>query len=153
MTIWDGTGPKTRWREPWNSTCSTCGGKDSWNSLRVFLRRFSGASKVRHSAVSATCWRNNEPSLSQYGSNTQRPTRQPTTIRRPATIGFRSYPLPATTAAFDSGSSALAGRMGSPACAVAGSCTSRPGNRFLRVECATNSVTKAGKNQAVFSMN
>jgi hypothetical protein len=83
-----------------------CSGKDSWHLRRVFHRRLSGAATVHHSAASATCWRNKEFSRSQCGSNTRRPTRQPTAIRRPATIGFRLFPRPATTAAFDSGSSA-----------------------------------------------
>ena len=153
MTIWDKTGPKTRWRDPWNSTFSTCDGKDSWRSKRVFLRRFNGAATVRRPAASATCWRNREPSRSQCGSNTRRPTRQPTEFRKPATIRFRSFPHPATTAAFDSGSYVLAGRMGSPAGAAAGSYTYPQGDMFLRVECATSSPTKAVKNPAASSMN
>jgi hypothetical protein len=67
-----------------------------------------------------------------------------------ATIGFRSLLRPATTAPFDSGSSALAGRMGSPAGTAAESCTFHPADMFLRAECVTSSPTKAGKSPAVF---
>jgi hypothetical protein len=149
VITWDGTGQKTRLKVPCTSIFSICRGWDFWRLLQALQGRSSGPATGSRAAALDTCWRSAEASPSRCDSN----TRQRTETREAATIGFRSLPRLATTAESASGSFALAGRMVSPAGAVAGSCIYPPVDTFLRAECATNSLTKVHKNRAAFSMN